>query len=105
MSIQTLLANIISFLNSTVIPFIIAVAFLVFLWNMAQYFIIGGASEENRTKARRNALYGIAAFVVIVSIWGIVNLLVNGFGFDRRTYITPDYIKGTDTNDPWEGLR
>ena len=103
MSIQTFLTNIISFLNNTIIPLIIAIAFLFFIWNMARYFIIGGASEDNREKAKRNAFYGILAFVIIVSIWGIVNLLVVGLGFDRETPLLPDYMK--ENWDPWKGLR
>jgi len=104
MDIQTFLAKILTFINSAVIPFLLALAFLFFLWNAARYFIFESDSEEGRTKASRLAFYGIGAFVFIVSLWGIVNLLVGGLGFNRNTPITPDYID-QNQGDPWEGLR
>lgn len=98
MNLQTFLANVLSFMDSVVVPFILALAFLVFVWNLAKYFIIQGDSDDGREKARRNAFWGILAFIVIVSIWGIVNILVRDLGFDRTKYIEPDYLKD-GTND------
>ncbi len=92
MDLQTLLANILKFLNTTIIPLLMAIAFLVFIWNIARYFIIGGANEESQEKARSLALWGIAAFVVMISLWGIVNLFVNGLGL-KNDPITPDYME------------
>lgn len=98
MNIQTFLINILSFLNATVLPFLFALAFLFFLWNATRYFIIGGSNEEDQTKAKALAVWGIAAFVFIVSLWGIVNLLVEGFRFGPNTAITPDYIQTRNGN-------
>ncbi len=92
MDLQTLLTNILKFLNTTIVPFLMAIAFLVFIWNTARYFIIGGANEESQEKARSLAMWGIAAFVVMLSIWGIVNLLVNGLGL-KNDPIIPDYMQ------------
>ncbi len=92
MNIQTLLGGILNFLSSTIIPFLLAIAGLVFFWNIARFFIIGGDNTESQEKARSHALWGIIAFVIILSLWGIVNMFVNGFGFDRNGAITPDYI-------------
>lgn len=91
MDVQTFLNDILIFINERIVPLLLAVAFLVFIWNVARYFIIGGADEQNRQKAKRLALYGIGAFVFIVCIWGIVNLFVSGLGFDRQSFICPDY--------------
>ena len=104
MNIQTLLANILVFLNGTIVPFLISVAFLVFVWNAVRYFVIGGNNEESREKARSLALWGIIGFVILISLWGIVNLLVNGLGFNNRA-ITPDYMQGKggggQNNNSW----
>ena len=74
MSIQEFLIGLLLFLNDRVIPLLIAIAFLVFIFNIARYFIIQNQSDTGHAKAKRNALYGILAFVIIVSLWGIVNL-------------------------------
>ncbi|QQR64887.1 hypothetical protein IPH92_05045 [Candidatus Kaiserbacteria bacterium] len=92
MDLQTFLVNIITFLNETIVPFIIVIAFLVFLWNIVRYFIIEGANEKEHENAKSLALWGIMAFVIILSLWGIVNIFVDGFGFGGGPVITPDYI-------------
>ena len=92
MNIQTFLVNILTFLNGTIVPFIIALAFVIFLWNAVRYFIIGGSNEDDQEKARSLATWSIGAFVIIVSLWGIVNLLVSSFGFGNSRAIIPDYM-------------
>lgn len=92
MDIQSILAGILTLINNAIIPFILAIAFLIFLWNIARYFIIGGANSEDQEMAKSHAIWGITAFVVIVSVWGIVNFLVSGFGFGGVNSITPDYM-------------
>lgn len=102
--VQGLLIAILTFLNSVLIPFIFTLAFLFFLVNAVRYFIIGGGNETERDKARRFALWGILAFVLMVSIWGIANLLTSGFGIDRTVPVCPDYIPpGQDCNLPARG--
>ena len=92
MNIQDFIKNSIVFLNKTIIPLLFALAFLFFIVNVARYFIIGGGNEEARKKAKTLALWGIIAFVVMVSVWGIVNLLVSGFGIGRNITPCPDFI-------------
>lgn len=90
--IQDFLIALLNFLNEVVVPFIFALAFLFFIWNAARYFIIESGNEEGREKAKRLALWGIIAFVLMISIWGIVNLLVGGLGFSRSGFVCPDYL-------------
>ncbi len=93
MNIQTLLTGILTFLNTTFIPFLLAMAGLVFIWGIVRYFVFEGGSGEGQEKGKSLATWGIAAFVVIVSLWGIVNLLVSSLGLDNQP-ITPDYMGG-----------
>lgn len=94
MNIQTFLANILIFLNKTVVPFILAIAFFIFIWNAVRYFILEGENEESQTKAKSLALWSVSAFVVIVSLWGIVNMIVGGLNLGTMQPITPDYMDG-----------
>jgi len=75
------------------LPFLFGIAFLYFLINIVRYFIIGGASDIQREKARLSATYGVAAFVFIFSLWGIVSLFVNGLDIEENTSLCPDYLK------------
>jgi hypothetical protein len=76
--------SLITFINGYVVPLIFAVAFVVFLWGVFQYFIAGGASDEGREKGRQFIMYGIIGFVLMFSIWGIVSVLYHSFGFDSN---------------------
>ncbi|MCF7815467.1 MAG: pilin [Candidatus Pacebacteria bacterium] len=96
MNIQTFLANILKFLDGALIPFLLSIAFLIFVWNAARFFIFAGGSEEGHEKARSMTIWSISAFVIIISLWGIVNLLVSGLGFGNEA-ITPDYMKQKNT--------
>lgn len=74
----------INFINGYVVPLIFAVAFVVFLWGVFQYFIAGGASDEGREKGRQFIMYGIIGFVLMFSIWGIVSVLYYSLGFNSN---------------------
>lgn len=100
------LTSFLTFLNGTVVPLLLALAFLFFIWQAVRYFILESADEEGRKKARSLALWGILAFVLMISIWGIVNFLTAGLGFTRDEAICPDYVRrsgdcpGQDTSLP-----
>lgn len=87
--VTTFAQNIIEFINGTLVPFIFAVAFIVFIWGIFTYFIRGGADEGKRDEGKQLMLWGIIGFVVMVSVWGIVNLLANGLGFTNDVIETP----------------
>lgn len=94
-TLQSLLTGIGGFLNNVIIPFILAVAFIVFVVNAVRFFVIGGASDEGQKNAKNLAIYGIGAFVFILSFWGIVNMVVDGIGLDTEPCsndTTSDYI-------------
>lgn len=76
--------NIVEFMNGVLVPAIFALAFLVFIWGMFQYFILGGHDSEKQEQGRSLMLYAIIGFVLMISVWGIVNLFASGFGFDGQ---------------------
>jgi len=65
------------FLNNLVFV-IMALATIFFLWGM-MVFILNAGSEEKRSEGKKKMLWGIIILVVMVSIWGIVNLLSSVF--------------------------
>jgi len=84
-----LLIDILSFINIYLIPFIIGIGFLVFVWGMFQYFIYGGANDEAKEKGRSLMVYATLGFVLIIIFWGVVNLLAASTGFTTGTNATP----------------
>jgi hypothetical protein len=77
-----LLANIVSFTNGVLIPFILGIGFLVFVWGMFRYFIVGGANDDAKEQGKSLMVYATLGFVFIIIFWGIVNLLASSTGLE-----------------------
>lgn len=91
-SVQELLEFIGGLLNDVVVPFIVSISFLFFIWNAFRYFILGGTNPEDQEKAKTLAVWGIAAFVVMVGLWGMVNILVDTLNFGETESLQSDYV-------------
>ena len=76
----TLLKNILGFSNTVLIPFILGIGFLVFVWGMFRYFIAGGANDEAKEQGKSLMVYATLGFVFIIIFWGIINLIANSTG-------------------------
>lgn len=77
-----LLDNIVVFADSVLVPFILGIGFLVFVYGMFQYFIVGGANEDAQTKGKELMIYAVLGFVLIIIFWGVVNLLAESTGLE-----------------------
>jgi len=75
-----LLSNILAFTNTVLIPFIIGIGFLVFVFGMFQYFIAGGANDEKKEQGKSLMMYATLGFVLIIIFWGAVNLIASSTG-------------------------
>ena len=79
-----LLSNILAFTNTVLIPFIIGIGFLVFVFGMFRYFIAGGANDEKKEQGRSLMMYATLGFVLIIIFWGAVNLIASSTGLDNK---------------------
>lgn len=79
--IDDFLGDISDFINNILIPLLFAVALLFFLYGVFNYFIVGKNLEEKKVEGRQYMVWSVIGFVVMVSIFGIVNLIANGLGF------------------------
>ncbi|HEU0081212.1 MAG TPA: pilin [Candidatus Paceibacterota bacterium] len=68
---------------NTVLPLIIAAAVVYFVWGMFQLFLAG--DEEKHEKAKTTVIYGVIAIFVMVSVWGLVNILANTFNLNNSS--------------------
>ncbi len=67
-------------INRVLVPVIFAVSFLAFLWGIARAYIISRGNEEELKKGHALIFWGIIGFVVMLSLWGLVNIVANSFG-------------------------
>ena len=59
-------------LLSSVLPLILTLAVFYFLWALTNYMLKAG---DNKDEARQQMLWGVIILFVMVSVWGLVNIL------------------------------
>ncbi len=95
--LTSIITDFIAFLNGTLVPLVFAIAFIVFLWGVFRYFIAGADNPEKRDSGRQFVVYGIVGFFLMLSVWGLVNLLMGTFNLDTNGRpCLPTF--GTDAN-------
>jgi lysylphosphatidylglycerol synthetase-like protein (DUF2156 family) len=97
------------YLNITLVLFM-GVAVVVFVYHVVKYFIL---PNENRSEAASYVLYSVVGFFVILSFWGIVNVLQNTFGLQNEnnrpaswasfSNLFPSGNSGGSTNSTFNG--
>lgn len=80
----TLLGRI-SQLLSFVIPILITLAVIYFIWGVIQYTV--STDEEAKKGARNKIIQGLIGLFVIIAFWGIINLVTRTF--DIGAEVTP----------------
>lgn len=74
-------ANTILYLiNGVAVPVLFAVAFIVFLWGVAQAYIFSHGDAGRVSEGHKLILWGLIGFAVMISLWGLVNVVTNTFG-------------------------
>ncbi len=66
-------------ISESIMPLLISLAVLGFVWGIIKYFL-NPENEKERGKGRDFMLWGLIALFVIVAFWGIVEILTNTFG-------------------------
>ena len=79
----TSIANIFNWASCTlvkaIIPFLVTLATVSFIWGVIQYFLSPN-NEEKRKKGKGFVIWGLVGLFVIISVWGLVGLLSDTFG-------------------------
>lgn len=84
------LTNFQAVLNATItilnwlIPFLVVLAVFIIIWG-AFLFVTNAGDPEKRKDGRDRILWGIVGVVVMLSVWGLVNLLRNTFILNTST--------------------
>jgi hypothetical protein len=71
-----------------IVPILIALAVIYFLFGVLKYVISGG-DPEKRAEGRNIMIWGIIAIFVMVSVWGLVRFLQNLTGVDTSNSSVP----------------
>lgn len=60
------------------VPLFIALAVVYFIWEVFRYAVAG--DEEKKKEAKTHIIWGVVGIFVMVSVWGLVNILQGTFG-------------------------
>lgn len=63
------------------IGLIMSFATIAFVYNIVMYFVV--KNEKNRAEASQYLIYSIIGLAVIVSFWGLVNVVTGTFGLQN----------------------
>ena len=74
----TWLNNLANFIFGPLLTFLLALAFIIFAWGVIKYFI--SDAEGDKASAKSIMIWGILGFVLILILFGAVNLLVEFTG-------------------------
>ncbi|MBI4692244.1 MAG: hypothetical protein HY773_02275 [Candidatus Terrybacteria bacterium] len=78
-----LIDRVIGILND-VVPLLIGVAVVVFLYGVLK-FITSAGDETKRKEGKDVMIYGIIGLFVMVAVWGLVWILLNTFSLQTGT--------------------
>lgn len=78
--ISSVAYTILYIINSILVPVLFALAFIVFLYGVAKTYIFSVGDEGGVKEGHKLILWGIVGFVVMISLWGLVNIVANTFG-------------------------
>jgi len=84
--LSKMLCNIQGLFNA-VIPLLIALGVVYFVWGVVRYMI--GDSEEAKKKGKDGIIFGIIGLTVIIALWGLVNIVLNTFGLNDSSLLAP----------------
>lgn len=71
-----LVSFIIGIINSLIL-LLIGLAFVVTVWNIVSAWIIHADNDAKRAEGKQIAFTAVVVMVVMLSVWGILNLLKN----------------------------
>lgn len=77
-------SGILSVIQLVVVPLIITLCFLVFIYGVVKYFFIQGDQDKSRSEGRQYMLWGILALAIMFSTWGIISFLLSTLGILPR---------------------
>ena len=73
------------------VPVLVALALALFIWGLV-IFITQSDNDQGRASGKQKMIWGVIALFVIVSVWGLVNLLQQLTGVGAGAVQAPNTI-------------
>ncbi len=86
----TSILTVVSKIFNTIIPMLITLGIIYFIWNLIQLLI--AKSDDVKKEAKNRMLWAVLIFFVILSIWGLVGIIQRTFGINTSGTISTEDI-------------
>lgn len=70
-------------IQDILVPLVLILCFVAFLWGVFLYFVAGGGNEEKRETGKSFMIYAIAGFVMIAVLWAVVAFVTGTIGLTQ----------------------
>lgn len=84
MTLDKLLASIYDAILEPLLFVVFGLAFIMFVWGIVE-FVRDSESDDGRKKGKANMLWGVVGMVIMVSVFGIINIIIGTIGADNPT--------------------
>lgn len=88
-NICSIASTILYTINFVLVPLLFAIAFIVFLYGVFKKYIWSHGDPNEVAEGHRLILWGVVGFVIMLSLWGLVNIVANTFGLAGASAPTP----------------
>lgn len=72
--------QIVAIINNILVPLLFAIAFIVFLYGITKAYIFSHGEPGEVSEGHKLILWGVIGFAVMISLWGLVNIVSFTFG-------------------------
>src|SRR3989344_6963046 len=79
-------------INGYLVPLVFTIALIVFLFGVARKYIFSNGDPNKVAEGHQIILWGIIGLVVMLSVWGLVNIVTSVFGLTGGSRPTPPTI-------------
>lgn len=88
-----------TYIGDWIIYLLMAAAFIYIVWNVVMYMIRLREGDEKRKEASTHVIWGIIGLAIILSVWGLVNIILGTFRTDNNApkdrFPTADFINSS----------
>jgi len=88
-TLKDMIALVAGYFNS-ILALMMGIAVIMFVWYIINYYI---KADADKKEAGQYLMWSLIGFFVILSLWGLVNILINTFGL------------GTGSPGSWTSLK
>ncbi len=99
MTIEELLMQAYDVILRPISLLLFAVAFVYFIWGLVE-FIRDAEGDKGRETGKRNIIWGIVGMVIMVSVFGIINLIIGTIGAENPSVLPSESGFEPDVDSP-----